>query len=160
VNTPNYNPQERQNRTLNQKQRALLLDANLGPKYWIFARDVAQHLKNLTPTQRLQNAITPFEAFHGRQPDLRTIRTFGCDCYAHINPKARSKHDNTAVRGKFIGYSMERRAYRVLLPGDKIVVSRNVTFNEKVHVEGVISGNRLISQEVLEIFDGKRCSRL
>jgi hypothetical protein len=37
-NTPNYNPQERHNRTLNQKQRALLLDADLGPKYWIFAR--------------------------------------------------------------------------------------------------------------------------
>jgi hypothetical protein len=109
ANTPNYNPQERHNRTLNQKQRVLLLDANLGPKYWIFSREVAQHLKDITPTKRLKNAITPFEAFHGRKPDLRMIRTFGCMCYAHMTPNIKNKHADTAIKGQFVGYSVERR---------------------------------------------------
>jgi hypothetical protein len=85
ANTPNLNPQERHNRTLNQKQRALLMDAKLGPSFWLFAREVAQILKNLTPTQRLEGAITPFESFHGRKPDMRMIRAFGSTCYAHVN---------------------------------------------------------------------------
>jgi hypothetical protein len=41
--TPNYNDQERQNRTLGEKQRALLKDANLPDIFWTFARDTAKH---------------------------------------------------------------------------------------------------------------------
>jgi hypothetical protein len=137
ANTPNYNPQERHNRTLNQKQRALLLDANLGPKYWIFARECAQHLKNVTPIKRSSGAITPFEMLHGRKPDLRVIRAFGCVCYAHINSNMRDKYADTSVRGIFVGYSVEKRGYRVLLPGDKLIISRSVTFHEGGHVHGV-----------------------
>jgi hypothetical protein len=140
-NTPNLNPQERHNRTLNQKQRALLLDAKLGPSYWVFAREVAQHLKNLTPTQRLKHANTPFEAFHGRQPDLRMIRSFGCICYAHVNKPNHPKHSPTSVRGIFVGYDVARRGYKVLIDNNrKLIVSRNVTFNEGEHVHSAMGG--------------------
>jgi hypothetical protein len=101
ANTPNLNPQERHNQTLNQKQRALLLDAKLGPSFWIFAREVAQHVKNLTPTQKLKFANTPFESYHGRKPDLRMIRSFGCVCYAHINQAFRLKHSTNFGAGNF-----------------------------------------------------------
>jgi hypothetical protein len=64
-------------------------------------------------------------------------------CYAHINPNIKNKHADTAVKGQFVGYSVERRAYKVLLPGDKLIISRTVTFDEGRHVEAVVTGNRL-----------------
>jgi hypothetical protein len=124
------------------------MDANLGPTFWIFAREVAQHVKNLTPTTKLAGAITPFESFHGRKPDLRVIRSFGCVCYAHVNSSARNKHAPTSERGIFVGYDVRRRSYRVLLDGHKkLVVCRSVTFNEGDHVTAAMGGIN-VQQEV------------
>ena len=89
-----------------------------------------QQLKNLTPTFVLEGAITPFEAFYGRKPDLCTIRAFGCPVYAHIHGSNRSKSDDTSTRGIFIGYNMARRAYNVLAANNSVIVSRNVVFDE------------------------------
>jgi hypothetical protein len=156
--TPNLNPQERHNRTLNQKQRALLMDAKLGPSFWIFARDVAQQLKNLTPTQKLKHAITPFEAFYNRQPDLRMVRSFGCICYAHISKHQRTKHEPTSVRGIFVGYDVARRGYKILINNNsKLIISRSVTFNEELHVQQAMGTQ--IPQEVKLIDGEKRKSR-
>ena len=94
-------------------------------------------MKNLTPTNVLQNAITPFEAFHGRKPDMRTIRAFGSPCYAHIHRDDRGRHDDTAQRGIFLGYNVERRAYNVLVGAQKIVVSRSVVFNEVALLQAI-----------------------
>ena len=136
--TPNYNDQERHNQTLNNKQRALLKDAGLPDVFWTFAREVAQHVKNLTPTFALENAITPFEAFYGRKPDLTTIRAFGCPVYAHLDRTERGRHEDTSVRGIFLGYQVPRRSYYVLTDANKIEVTRDVTFHEDLYVNDIV----------------------
>jgi hypothetical protein len=138
--TPNYNEQERHNRTLAEKQRALLKDANLPDIFWTFARETAQQMKNLTPTNALPGAITPFELFYGRKPDLRTIRAFGCPCYVHIHRADRpGRNSDTAHRGIFLGYNQERRSYNVFVHPNKIVVSRSVVFDEMAYIEHITS---------------------
>jgi hypothetical protein len=135
--TPNYNEQERHNRTLNERQRALLKDANLSPIYWTFARETAVHLKNLTPSKALPGGITPYEYFHGRQPDISNLRPFGCPCYISVHRDDRNKYGDTAQPGIFVGYNHARRAYNILVDGNRVVVSRSVTFNEAAYIEHI-----------------------
>merc|ERR1712137_748013 len=91
--TTPYTPQqnrvdERKNRTLYERVRCLLLDANLPDEFWGLALYTASDLRNMCSVS--SKSKTPFEAFHGIRPNLRMLRVFGCACFVQI-PKVRRR---------------------------------------------------------------------
>lgn len=55
---------------------------------------------------------------------------FGTKAYVHTPKQLRYKLDPTSQTGTFLGYEPHSKAYKVLLDDGKVVVSRNVTFDE------------------------------
>ena len=74
---------ERANRTILEKMRTMLLAANLKKSLWPLAYLWAIQLKNQSPRFALPE-VTPTQALHGRIPNLRHLRVFGCVAYVHI----------------------------------------------------------------------------
>ncbi|CAI7794777.1 unnamed protein product [Closterium sp. NIES-54] len=69
---------ERLNRTLQEKMRALLAQAQLGPLYWPFAMDHATLLHNLLSSTSLPNNASPHLLWTGKLGTTKLLRVFGC----------------------------------------------------------------------------------
>ena len=67
---------ERMNRTVIESTRAMLHHAKMPLKFWAEALNTAVYLRNRSPTTAL-DGITPYECFHGEEPDVRNLRVLG-----------------------------------------------------------------------------------
>lgn len=132
-----YTPQqngaaERLNRTLIEKVRCLLFNSNLDQKMWAEAAYTAVYLINRSPSSRLSGKI-PEEMWSERKVSYKHLRIFGCEVHAHINAHKRKKLDSKSEKLLFVGYEDNVKGYRLLNPKtNKIIISRNVVFNEEV----------------------------
>lgn len=121
---------ERKNRTVVEMARSLLKGKGMPNCYWAEAVATAVYLLNLSPTKAVQNC-TPYEAWIGRKPTISHLKVFGSIAYVFVNPQHRQKLDGKSRKCVFIGYCSESKAYKMHDPIDKkIIVSRNVLFNE------------------------------
>lgn len=129
-----YTPQqngvvERMNRTLLERVRAMLATSGLSKKFWGEAVCTAAYLINRSPSIPL-GGNCPEVAFSGKPLDLSNLCVFGCAGYVH------QMNDKLEPRSKlcvFLGYPDGVKGYRLWVkgePGFKIVISRNVVFNE------------------------------
>lgn len=83
VHTPQQNgSSERMNRTLIEKARRLLFDANLPKYYWAEASHMAATILNKSVNS--SGKLTPDEVFYGVKPDLTNFEIFGSECMVHI----------------------------------------------------------------------------
>ena len=119
---------ERFNRTLMERVRAMLLDAKLDKELWAEAAVTANYIKNRSPSS--SSTQTPWELFYGRKLDVSNMRVFGARAYVHVPKQLKYKLDPLSQAGTFLGYEPTSKAYRELLADGKMVVSRNVTFDE------------------------------
>jgi len=71
---------ERQNRTLVESIRTMLIQAKLPQKFWVEVQNTASYLHSRSPTKVVDNA-TPLEAWTGAKPDVKHLRSFGCTAY-------------------------------------------------------------------------------
>ncbi|KAJ9522908.1 hypothetical protein QJQ45_023697 [Haematococcus lacustris] len=131
--TAPYSPQqngsaERLNRTLFEKGRCLLYSSGLSVNFWPYALRFANYVRNLSLVRG--KAGTPWELFWGVRPDLSALRVFGARAYAHVPEHMRSKLGSKAVQGVFVGYELSSKAYQVLLPGGKLLITKDVVFDE------------------------------
>jgi transposase InsO family protein len=83
--TTGYSPQqngvvERRNQTVVEMARCLLKSTRVPARFWGEAVKTAVYLLNRAPTKSLNNQ-TPFEAWFGRKPGVKHLRTFGCKAY-------------------------------------------------------------------------------
>jgi len=136
--TPIHTPQrnaiaERKNRSIVELTRTFLLFADLDPNvFWIFAFEAAVFTHNRTIVVHPHNK-TPHELYTGHKPDLSLLRTFGAPAWVRIagtdlNP---AKMDARGEQGIFVGYDTKRElCYRVWVNG-KVIVSRDVRFDEE-----------------------------
>ena len=122
---------ERYNRTVLEKAKAMLSDSGLDSRFWAYAVEYANFLRNVSPTSSL-DGVTPFEAWHSRRPNLSKLRVFGCKAQALIPKSSRGgklgSHSKPCI---FLGLSMSSPAYVLFNEkSGRVFKSRNVLFNE------------------------------
>ena len=127
--TPEQNGSaERLNRTLMERVRAMLEDAQLPPRLWAEAAVTASYLRNRSPVSTRQQ--TPWELLNGRQPDVTRLRVFGARAHVLLPKQLRGKLDSRSVSGRLVGYEPNCKGYRIYLSSGKIIVSDDVIFDE------------------------------
>lgn len=112
------------------KARALRVSANLPEGLWPETVKAAVYISNRTPTKSL-NYTTPFEAVHGVKPSVQHLRVYGCKAYV-LNKQIphKNKMQERALIGYLIGYD-SRNIFRIWQPPlQKVIRSRDVTFDE------------------------------
>ena len=110
--------------------RSMMAEKGVPVNFWAEAVGTAIYLQNRCYTKSVANK-TPFEAFTGRKPGIKHLRTFGCICYTHILACLRQKFVDKAEKGIFMGYGSCEKGYRVyIIQFNKVVLSRSVVFDE------------------------------
>lgn len=75
--------------------------------------------------------MTPYEALHGVKPKVGNLKVLGCAAYSHIPKDERLKLDPKSRKCIFLGYSDNRKGYRLYNQRScRVIHSRNVRFNE------------------------------
>jgi hypothetical protein len=101
-NSAQNGPVERPHQTIADGIRALLIGADLPPKFWPYAFRHFLRLYNMTP--HAGHAITPFQICFDQVPDLSRLRTFGCRVYVRPPGTRTAKLEPHVDRGIFLGY--------------------------------------------------------
>lgn len=131
--TVTYTPQqncvaERFNRTIVEKTRCMLIDAQLKRVFWAEAVTTSVYVLNRIPCKG-SGSKTPEELWSNEKPAI--MRVFGCVGMVHIPKEKRKKLDPKSMKCIFLGYSDVSKAYRLYNPETrKIVYSRDVEFIE------------------------------
>lgn len=131
--TAAHNPEqngvaERKNRSLIETARCLLAESGLPLSFWAEAVHYANYIRNRCPTRKLEGR-TPFEARHGKAPDVTGFKKFGEEVYCLDRSRKTDKFEPRSRKGVFLGYSEECKAHRVWIPEDRRVqVTRDIKF--------------------------------
>jgi len=93
-------------RTLNEKARSMMLDANVPIIFWPEAIRTACYLHRRSPTSGLADNRSPYEALYGTIPKIGHLRRFGSHAYKHIPPVQRTekKFGNRSSMCMMLGY--------------------------------------------------------
>ncbi|XP_039118662.1 uncharacterized protein LOC120254665 [Dioscorea cayenensis subsp. rotundata] len=81
---------------------------------------LAQH--NLVTVQ----GKTPHEAWFGIKPNVSHLRIFGCIAFVHVPTQNLQKLDNRAVKGVFLGYCIDAKAYKIFVPDHRKILERRM----------------------------------
>ncbi|KAI3685611.1 hypothetical protein L6452_34862 [Arctium lappa] len=121
---------ERKNRTLVEAARTMLAESDLSTNFWAEAVATACFTQNrATIVKRFQK--TSYELINNRKPNIKYFHVFGCRCYILKEREYLGKFDKKADEGKFIGYSLASKAFRVFnLRTRTIQESINITFDD------------------------------
>jgi len=116
--TPEQNSRiERDNRSIAESARTMLLDANLSQDYWAEAVNCATYLLNRRPCKA--------------NNDKLLIKN-GSIAFVHIPKQFRTKWDRKSEKMIMVGYDGYSSKYRLFNQETrKITVARDVIFNEK-----------------------------
>lgn len=132
--TAAYTPQqngvsERLNRTIVERVRAMLIEAQVSKNMWNEAVLAAVYLTNRSPTTAISGWKTPAEMWTGHKPDVSKLRVFGCKALAWVPTAQRRKLDPKSRPAVMIGYAPN--AYRLWDKEKKqLFLARDVKFDE------------------------------
>ncbi|KAI3667434.1 hypothetical protein L6452_42491 [Arctium lappa] len=94
---------------------------------------------------------TSYELIDNRKPNVKYFHVFGCRCYILNDREFLGKFDKKADEGKFIGYSLASKAFRVFnLRTRTIQESINITFDDNKSSEQQESLSAPISESSRE----------
>ncbi|KAG8495946.1 hypothetical protein CXB51_009450 [Gossypium anomalum] len=118
---------ERMNRTIMEKVRCMLSNANLPKSFWAEATSTACFLINRSPSVAIEKK-TPQEVWSGNPANYSDLKSFGCPAYAHID---NGKLEPRSIKFVFLGYKAGVKGYKLWCPENrKVVISRDVIFDE------------------------------
>lgn len=118
--TPEQNgTAERNNRTVIETIRTLLVQGELPGKLWAEAANTAVYLRNRI-VKRGQK-VTPFEMFRGKKPYVGHIVPFGTRVHSLINDRRVGKFDSKTEPGIVVGFTPRMNTYRVYIPMRQVV---------------------------------------
>ena len=110
----------------------LLKTMALPSDFWGEAICTAVYVLNRCPTKSLNN-MTAYEAWHGRKPNVKHMRIFGCVAYVKLVGPGLTKLSDRSAKMIFIGYESGTKGYRFFNPATgKLVVGRDAIFDENV----------------------------
>lgn len=141
-----YTPQqngmsERKNRSLMDKARCLMLDANIPAKFWAEAVNTANYLINRSPARALKDN-SPYEKWVQRIPSGNHLHLLGNKAFV-MNKNRKGKLTAKATEGVFLGYAATTKSFRIYIPErDDVVISRDVQVIEKMHYGGTPTDKR------------------
>jgi len=108
----------------------MLNDAKLSKQFWEDAIHTSNYIHNRLPHRGINNII-PYERLNKSKVDYSNIRVFGCKVFYYIPKSFRTKFQNNASPGIFLGYLENPTAYKILdTSTNKIIYSRSVEFFE------------------------------
>ncbi|WVZ94595.1 hypothetical protein U9M48_040468 [Paspalum notatum var. saurae] len=168
-----YSPQqngmvERKNQTVIGMARCMLKAKGMPAAFWGEAVMTAVYILNRASTKALDGQ-TPFEAWHGRKPDVSHLRTFGCIGHVKVTKPGLSKLEDRSKPMVLLGYEAGSKAYRMYDPVERrVVIPRDVVFNESSswdwtksgagedaqQQQAVVSSTFVIDEEVEELGHG------
>ncbi|CAI7920722.1 unnamed protein product [Closterium sp. NIES-53] len=124
---------ERLNRTLQEKMRAFLAQAQLGPLYWPFAMDHATLLHNLLSSTALPNNASPHLLWTGKLGTSKLLRVFGCVVQYRPLTAPLGKFDQHAKWGLHLGIEKQYFAWRIMDYRSRLIVpARDCIFYENL----------------------------
>ncbi|TYK21969.1 putative gag-pol polyprotein [Cucumis melo var. makuwa] len=98
--------------------------------FWAEAVNIACHIHNIITT-RSGTTVTLYELWKGRKPNVMYFHVFGSTCYILANREYHRKWDAKLEEGIFLGYSQNRRAYKVFNNRTTVVMETiNVVVND------------------------------
>jgi hypothetical protein len=120
------------NRTLIERARCMILEANVSLKLWTVAVDTANYLRNRSPSEAI-NGKTPYELMYKSLPKIKHLKIFGCAAYPLDTEKKNDKFEATAHKNCImVGYGDKEGIYWIYnKENNKIFRSRDVKFNEE-----------------------------
>ena len=93
-------------------------------------RIISQNLEKQSPLKFITTSI-PSEMSDKVGHEL-PLKVFGCECYVHLYPNQTNKLSSRAIKYVFVGYSSTQKGNKCYFPtGKRIIVSKDVTFNER-----------------------------
>ncbi|KAK0589461.1 hypothetical protein LWI29_014619 [Acer saccharum] len=132
------------NRTLIERVRCLLSQAQLPRSFWGEALSTSVHILNLTPCVPLQFDV-PDRVWTGKDVSYDHLRVFGCKAFVHIPRDERSKLDAKTRQCIFIGYGQDEFGYKFYDPIEKkLVRSRDVVFMEDQTIQDIEKAEKSI----------------
>ncbi|CAI7840916.1 unnamed protein product [Closterium sp. NIES-53] len=147
---------ERLNRTLQEKMRALLAQAQLGPLYWPFAMDHATLLHNLLSSSALPNNASPHLLWTGKLGTTKLLRVFGCVVQYRPPTAPLGKFDQRAKWGLHLGIEKQYFAWRIMDYRSRLLVpARDCIFYENLTLP-VFEQHLASQQNPATLFHGVR----
>lgn len=128
-----YTPQqngvaERMNRTLVERARCMLSDADFEKSLWAEGVHHAAYLINRSVNRSIGER-TPEEIWTGGVPNLSNLQIFGTPAMVHVPSVKRKKWDKKSIEMRFIGYADTQKGFRFFDPASgRIVISRDAKF--------------------------------
>ncbi|MBW0481566.1 hypothetical protein O181_021281 [Austropuccinia psidii MF-1] len=115
TSTPEHNGfAERENCTILDKARCLLLTSNLPRSYWAEAVNTASFLSSLMPTPSGDN-LSPFSAWSSKPSQMKRLRTFGCKALILVHKNRREwKLSPTSEKGILLCFVNDNSAYKII----------------------------------------------
>ena len=139
---------ERLNRTILDKARCLLFQAQMSKEYWSEAVLAAAYLYNCTPHSAI-NYSTPYQARFDEKPNIGHIRIFGSLVYSKTSNI--KKLDEKSKKGYLVGFGSNQ--FKILdMSRNKTYWSRDVTVLEG-RFPGTSEGISIDHSSAIDIFD-------
>ena len=128
-NTPQQiGANERAGKTIAGIVRCLLADSGLPKSIWRELMVTAVYLSDRASHAVLANA-TPYKTLYGKDFHLGHLRAIGARAFVHV--ETHTKKLDRAWEGRLVGYSVDRKSFRVYNPASRSVrESINITFTE------------------------------
>ncbi|CAI7783382.1 unnamed protein product [Closterium sp. NIES-53] len=142
--------------TLQEKMRALLAQAQLGPLYWPFAMNHATVLHNLLSSSALPNNASPYLLWTGKLGTTKLLRVFGCVVQYRPPTTPLGKIDLRAKWGLHLGIEKQYLAWRIMDYRSRLLVpARDCIFYENLTLP-VFEQQLATQQNPATLFHGVR----
>ena len=111
--------------------RSMMKAKSMPARFWGEAMTMVVFVLNRAPTKVLKGK-TSFKAWYRHKPSVSFLQTFGCIGHVRKMKPILTKLEDKSTPMVFLGYAEGTKAYRLYdLRGDKVLVSRDVVFDEK-----------------------------
>ncbi|XP_019430753.1 PREDICTED: uncharacterized protein LOC109338075 [Lupinus angustifolius] len=120
---------ERKHKHIVETGLTLLAHGCLPLKFWDHVFLKAIYLINKMPYPNLAYQ-SPHKLLFHTSPDYLSLRVFDCSCFPNLRPFNKYKLDFRSSECTFLGYSLSHKGYKCLTSDGKIVISKDVVFNE------------------------------